>query len=682
MRDLSRLLRPRSIAVIGGKPAAEVVRQNQRVGFPGTIWPVHPKLESIEGLPVFRNLRDLPEAPDAVFLAVNRHLTVEYVRELAGMNAGGVVSYAAGFAETGAEGEALQAALRAAAGDMPVLGPNCYGLINYLDGALLWPDQHGGERVPRGVAIVTQSGNIGCNLTMQRRGLPIAYLCTMGNQAVVGLSAAVETLARDERVSAIGLHIEGLDDPAAFARAVAVAHAHRKPVVVLKTGGSAEGARLTVTHTASLAGADRVVGAFLDRLGVARVSSIPVLLETLKLLHTTGPLPGRDIASMSCSGGEAALIADRAEGRRVRFRALDEAQAASVRATLDALVTVSNPLDYHTFSWANREALATTFAAVMDCGFDLTALILDYPRADRCDESDWLAASDALIAARSTTGRPAAIIATIHECVPEQRARDLMDAGIVPLLGIDEALDAIEAAADLGAAHPRPPPITARIPNGAAVVLDEARGARALAAHGVAVPHGHLAHTPDDAARAAEALGYPVVLKAVGAALTHKSDIGAVRLNLSDADGVRAAAAGLLRLGETVLIEHMIVDAVAEVLVGINRDPAIGPYMVLGSGGVLVELVGDSAILMLPTEEAEIRAAIAGLKVAKLLSGYRGKPAGDMDALVDCVLAIQRYALATLDTLLELDVNPVMVRPAGRGAAAVDALIRLSGTPA
>ena len=680
MRDLSRLLRPRSIAVIGGKPAAEVVRQNQRVGFPGTIWPVHPKLESIEGLPVFRNLRDLPEAPDAVFLAVNRHLTVEYVRELAGMNAGGVVSYAAGFAETGAEGEALQAALRAAAGDMPVLGPNCYGLINYLDGALLWPDQHGGERVPRGVAIVTQSGNIGCNLTMQRRGLPIAYLCTMGNQAVVGLSAAVETLARDERVSAIGLHIEGLDDPAAFARAVAVAHAHRKPVVVLKTGGSAEGARLTVTHTASLAGADRVVGAFLDRLGVARVSSIPVLLETLKLLHTTGPLPGRDIASMSCSGGEAALIADRAEGRRVRFRPFGTAQAEAVRATLDPLVTISNPLDYHTFSWANRAALTATFSAVMRCGFDMTALILDYPRADRCDDADWRAASDALIDAHAATGRPAVVIATVPECVPEQRARELLHAGVTPLLGLDEALAAIEAAAKLGMSNAYPPPLTVRAPSGTARVLDETRGKQALAVHGVAIPPGRTVRTAEEAARAAETLGYPVVAKAVGAALAHKSEIGAVRLNLTTADRVRAAAADLLGLGEAVLIERMITDAVAEVLVGINRDPAIGPYMVLGSGGVLVELVGDSAILMLPAEETEIRAAIAGLKVGKLLSGYRGKPAGDMDALVDCVLAIQRYAIASLDTLLELDVNPVIVRPAGHGAVAVDALIRFAGT--
>jgi len=679
VRDLSRLLRPRSIAVIGGKPAAEVVRQNVRMGYSGAIWPVHPKADAVEGFAVFRALRDLPAAPDAVFLAVNRHLTVQYVRELSAMGAGGVVCYAAGFAEAGDEGEALQAALRAAAGDMPVLGPNCYGLINYIDGALLWPDQHGGRRVEHGVAIVTQSGNIGCNLTMQRRGLPIAYLCTMGNQAVVGLSAAVETLAQDERVTAIGLHIEGFDDAAAFARAVAMARAWKKPIVVLKTGGSAAGARLTVSHTASLAGADGVVGAFLHRLGVARVQSIPVLLETLKLLHLHGVLPGGAIASMSCSGGEAALIADRVESRGLQFRALDSAQTESVRATLPALVTISNPLDYHTFSWANRQALTATFTAMLRSDFDLTALILDYPRPDRCDDSDWLIASDALVAASRTSGRRAAVIATMPECLPEARCEELMAAGVVPLLGMDDALDAIAAAASLGAKITTPPPLTLRPPAGSGVMLDEVRSKHALAAHGVAIPRGRLVATPDEAADAADALGYPVVVKAVSATLAHKSEIGAVRVNLRDAASVRSAAADLRPLGEALLIEHMVTDAVAEVLVGIDRDPAIGPYMVLGSGGVLVELFADSTILLLPASGAEIRDALATLKVARLLAGHRGKPAGDIAALVATILAVQAYALANLDRLLEIDVNPIMVRRHGRGAVAVDALIRLSG---
>jgi len=205
------------------------------------------------------------------------------------------------------------------------------------------------------------------------------------------------------------------------------------------------------------------------------------------------------------------------------------------------------------------------------------------------------------------------------------------------------------------------------------------RSKHALAAHGVAIPRGRLVATPDEAADAADALGYPVVVKAVSATLAHKSEIGAVRVNLRDAASVRSAAADLRPLGEALLIEHMVTDAVAEVLVGIDRDPAIGPYMVLGSGGVLVELFADSTILLLPASGAEIRDALATLKVARLLAGHRGKPAGDIAALVATILAVQAYALANLDRLLEIDVNPIMVRRHGRGAVAVDALIRLSG---
>ncbi|HMG49342.1 MAG TPA: CoA-binding protein, partial [Inquilinus sp.] len=318
--DLSRLLRPRSIAVIGGKPAAEVIRQSRRMGFAGEIWPVHPQHDTVEGLPAFRSVADLPAAPDAVFLGINRHATVEVTAALAGRGAGGAICYASGFSEVGAEGADLQAGLVAAAGSMPVLGPNCYGMINYLDGALLWPDQHGGKRVERGVALVTQSSNIAINLTMQRRGLPIAYVATLGNQAVAGLAEMVEAFLDDPRVTAIGLHIEGLADPAGLARAAARARRQGVPILALKTGRSPEGARLTLSHTASLAGADAVMDAFLHRIGVVRVASLPVLLEALKLLHVAGPLPGRDIASMSCSGGEAALIADAALGTGLRFR--------------------------------------------------------------------------------------------------------------------------------------------------------------------------------------------------------------------------------------------------------------------------------------------------------------------------------------------------------------------------
>src|SRR5579859_7343091 len=289
-RDLTRLLRPRSIAVFGGKPAAEVVRQNLGMGFTGELWPVHPSLGEVAGLPAYRSVAELPGVPDAAFIAVNRHLSVDIAGALAERGCGGAVCYAAGFSEAGEDGSDLQARLVAAADAMPFLGPNCYGVINYLDGVLLWPDQQGGRRVPRGVAIVTQSGNIAINLTMARRALPIGYLVALGNQAQTGLSAMIEALLQDDRVTAIGLHIEAIDDAGDFARAAARARAKGVPIVALKTGSSAAGARLTISHTASLAGADAVVDAYLRRVGVVRVHSVPVLLETLKLLHLGGPI--------------------------------------------------------------------------------------------------------------------------------------------------------------------------------------------------------------------------------------------------------------------------------------------------------------------------------------------------------------------------------------------------------
>ena len=360
------------------------------------------------------------------------------------------------------------------------------------------------------------------------------------------------------------------------------------------------------------------------------------------------------------------------------MRPLTTTQTATVAATLNPLVTVGNPLDYNTFSWADGPALTETFVAMMGCGFDLTALILDYPRADLCRDSDWQTASDALTEAARRTGARAAVLTTLGECIPEDRALALMQAGVLPLHGMDEALAAITAAVDCAAASADPiPPLTATAPSGAARMLDEVASKQALAAFGVKVPASRIVRSVDEAADAAQDLGFPLVLKAVSADMAHKTERGAVRLRLTSDSAVREAATALLPMGEALLLERMVTDAVAEIIVGIGRDPAVGPYLLLGSGGVLAELLADTAVLTLPARAADIEAAILTLKAAKLLAGFRGQPAGDIAGLIACILAVQSYALANLHTLLELDVNPVMVRPAGLGAVAVDALIRI-----
>ena len=305
MRDLSRLLRPRAIAVVGGGTWCEnVIEQCVKFGFSGNIWPVHPARADISGFAAYPSIESLPVPPDATFIGVNRNATVEVVHALAQADAGGAVCFASGFSEAAAEdadANTLQQTLVNAAGDMPILGPNCYGFVNALDNALLWPDQHGCATVDRGAAILTQSSNIAINLTMQQRALPIAYAITCGNMAQTSQAQIARALLDDDRITAIGLHVEGFGDVSDWEALARDAFAKGIPLVVLKAGVSEQARAATVSHTASLAGSDAGAQALLDRLGIARVTSPAILLETLKLLHCTGPLPGNRIASISCS---------------------------------------------------------------------------------------------------------------------------------------------------------------------------------------------------------------------------------------------------------------------------------------------------------------------------------------------------------------------------------------------
>ena len=566
---------------------------------------------------------------------------------------------------------------------MPFLGPNCYGAINYLDGALLWFDQHGGQRCERGVAILTQSGNIGLNLTMQRRGLPIGHLLTLGNQAKVGLSDCIAALADDPRVTAIGLHIEAIDDVAAFDAAARKALAARKAVVAVKAGSSDAGASLALSHTASLAGADAAMDALLRRVGVARVDSLPILLETLKLLHTVGPLPGRDLVTLSCSGGEAALIADAGAGRRVRFRPFESVQAEAVRATLSDLVTISNPLDYHIFIWGQPERLRATFTAVMGCGWDLACLVLDLPRDGQLQRRRLAGLARCLgggpgrhRGAGRGAGDPARMPARARGAAPDRRrhrARWPASTRRSP---------PCEAAADIGAAQAgdaaRAAAARRACPQARASRWTSGVASSSWPASASAHPGGRLVATPAEAVRAAGTLGYPVVVKAAGAALAHKSELGAVALNLRDARGGRGRghAHGRPGRGDPGRAD----DRGRRGRADPGRQSATrrsACAWCIGSGGVLVELLAERALLLLPTTEAEVRAAVLGLKGAPLLTGFRGRPAGDIDAVVAAALAVARFAAEHGHSLLELDVNPLIVRPAGLGAVAADVLIRL-----
>ena len=637
------------------------------MGFDGPIWPVHPKAVEVAGYGAFPSVADLPAPPDAVFIGVNRQATVDVVGTLARMGAGGAVCFASGFAEARAEDNAsadLQTALVAAAGDMPILGPNCYGFINALDAALLWPDQHGCGPVDRGVAILTQSSNIAINLTMQQRGLPIAYVVTCGNMAQTSQAQMAHALLDDPRVTAIGVHIEGFGNVAEWEALAAKASARNVPIVALKVGASDQAQAATLSHTASLAGSDAGAQALLDRLGFARVGVLTDFLETLKLLHCTGPLAGNRLASISCSGGEASLVADMAMHRDVVFPALDAGQEAALRDALGPMVALSNPLDYHTYIWRDTAAMTQAWAAMTGPNIDLTLSVVDYPRTD---PSDWVCTTQAALAVRAQTRRPFAIVSSLPELLPQDIAATLIEGGVVPLCGLNEALAAAEAAARICA--PRDDAAWPAPAIGEVTMVNEGAAKTALATHGLDIPR-NISVAVEDVARAAADFQGPLAIKGEG--LAHKTEAGAVRLNVAPQD----AAAVAREIGtDTVLVEEMVPDAVAELLVGITRDPAHGFVLTIGAGGVWTELMQDTTSLLLPASEAEIARALSPLRIAPLLSGYRGQPAASTAAILEAILALQDYVLAHRATVSEVEVNPLLCTPTR--AVAVDALLHV-----
>jgi len=683
--DIQRLIAPKSIALIGATAWTDAVAAgNAAIGFGGTIWRVHPQRPSTAATTYYRSVAELPGVPDAAFVAVPNVDAPAVAAALAARGAGGFVCFTSGFSETGTEsGARLTRELAQSAGALPFFGPNCYGFVNFFDRVAMLPDQVVGPAIERGVALICQSGTIALTLMFNDRSLPIGYLITVGNQTRLAVEDLIEMLCDDPRVSAFGLYLEGIKDAGRFARAAAKARAAGKPIAVVKAGRTAAAARTAHSHTGALAGADTVFDAFCRQAGLARCDTLGTLCETLKLLHAGGPLGGSKVLVMGASGGDMAMTSDVSRTLELDFAAIPQQKAASLRELLTDRVTVANPFDIHTYLWFDPPALRRVFSEVLHCGYDAVGFMLDSPPEPAADTAAFDAAIDVFIDAAQGAPSRAALIASLPETIsPRIRARCLAG-GVIPLQGQREALEALALAGAVGAAWrsgPGPqlqlPQVTAASSAAPIYTLSEQEGKAALAHFGVGIPRGRVG-PPAKAGDAASALGFPVVIKAVGAHLEHKTEVGGVVLNVRGATEAEAAAEQLAKLSDTLLVEEMITDGVAEILVGVIVDPQFGQVLVVGAGGVLTELLADSVSLLPPWTKESIEAALGQLLVARLLNGYRGKPAGDVGALIDSVLGIARYAAAHLGQLVELDVNPVIVRPQGRGVVAVDAMIRL-----
>jgi len=679
--NLSRLISPKSIAVVGNRGADFAIRESKKLGYNHKIWAIHPTLDFLEGIKCYRDIKDLPEVPDATFIAVNAESAIDIIADLKSIGGGGAVLYASGFGEVGEKGIKRNQRLLEAADGMPVIGPNCYGFINSLDRVALWPDVHGCEAVSSGVAIITQSGNIGLNITMQSIGLPIAYMFTLGNQTNTNIADIIHAMLDDNRVSAIGLHIEGISDIKSFDIAAQRAINKKIPIVAIKSGRTDASAKIALSHTSSMTGSDQLFSVFFERLGIARVNTVPEFLETLKLLSIIGVIDHNGVASMSCSGGEAGMMADLIDGLDINFPSLDDLHKERVKLALNDFVEVDNPLDYHTFIWGDRKRTSECFKQMISGNFAATMLLLDWPRTQESEQKEWdltlLALSDAI----SGTGEKAIVLASIADCMPKRIIKKCQKYGIAPMIGMDICLKALNHSYRIGLAfenssmqsieilrslsHP------SKISN-----LTEFEGKKLLKKYDVPIPDGEIVTSTSEALMAAEKIHYPLTLKVSNADLAHKTELGAVLLDINDPIVLEKACQDLFKIGPSLLLEKMVQDSVTELIIGMANDPIFGKYIIIGSGGILVELFKDTIPLLFPVSREDVSLALSKLKVFPIIKGFRNNPEGDIEAIINCVMSVVK--LINENDIIELDINPLLVLKRGNGVIAVDALIKLN----
>jgi len=688
--NLARTLKPNTLMFMGGErfvgPSVRAVRQ---AGFAGEVYVVNKNRDEIEGAPCAASISALPVVPDASFICIPADATIDAVRELEGLGSAGAVCFASGFSEAGDKGRERERKLLEAADDMAIVGPNCFGIVNYVNQGSLWPVVYRSDAGPKGAAVVAQSGNVCINLTMNQRSLPFSYVISVGNQAMLTFADYVDYLVDDENVTAIGLFLEGLRDIPRFAAACIRAWKKQVPIVAFRVGVSELGARLAATHTSSLAGQNELYDALFERLGIMQAASVPQFQELLKIASLGGRPKGRRLAVFSSSGGDNGMSADYTSGVGLDIAPLAQHQIDALRPMFPDFQHIGNPLDFTSQYWGVEDGLYEICKTVLSEGYDPGLMVIDHalPEMGAPYISQLRAMVDAMGRACRDCGVPGAVSSVNPESMPDIMRSRVIEHGLVPLQGLHDAGPVLGKWTSHCLRDPATPPTVplAAAPFDKATIrtVDEAESKRRLSEAGVPVPRG-LAGTLEDVAASAAVLKRPLALKGLHEKVPHKTEAGAVALNLDVDANVRSAAEGMIRavsafepsvVLDRFLLEEMGSAPVAELMVGVQRDPQFGFVLVLAAGGVMVELMRDAARLLLPVEADDVREALQSLKAYPLLDGFRGRPKGDVDALVDAVMNISRFVEDHQETVVGLDVNPLFVYPNGEGVLAVDALI-------
>lgn len=685
---LDRLFRPRSVALIGAssdpkKIAGRPLSLLRRHGFTGDIWPVNPRAESIDGIPCFPDVASLPGPPDAAMVLVGPAHAEDAVRALGEMGAGGTVVLAGGYAEIGMEGLARQQALVAAAGNMRLLGPNTIGFVNLTDGITLSASGafDAGEWSQGSVAVVSQSGGIlGALLSRAAYcGVGLSFLAATGNEADMEVADIVAYLADDPATKVIALYLETLRHPDRFRDAAAAAARNNKTLVVYKVGRSEAGALTAASHTGALAGEDRFYDALFAQTGAVRVDRFSDLIDVPMGLAAAPPLGGKRLAILTTTGGAAALVADACGLNGFETPPPGEATARRLGALMDAegFAPDRNPVDLTLAGLHPDVILGAVEALVESPDYDAVVSIVGssgvgQPRLMADPVIAAAAKADKPIVVYTNPSAPAIIQRLNAAGVPAYQSPEACATVLAALLTRGVPSPAVDRPAP--DAHPIPPEFANR-PG----PLNEAEAKQLFAAAGIPSVRELVAGTVEEAAAARE-LGDEVVVKLLSRDVTHKTEFGGVRVGVPVA-GVGEACAEIAAAArqagvapEGFLVQEKVTGGV-ELILGFARDPQLGPAILLGAGGTLAELYDDTAIRLLPIARADAAAMLKQLKISALLRGYRGRPSGDIEALIDAVLNFAALCGALGDRLADAEINPLFVLPAGQGVKAADGVV-------
>ena len=690
---LDALLRPRSVAFVGvstsGGAGAKMLRSTRASQFSGPVWVVHPTAEGIDGAPCFKSIGALPGAPDCLIISVPAESVLAVLQDGADHGVASALVVSEGFADAAnAEGRARQEELVAFAqrSGMAVAGPNCMGVAalagGYAASLMDFP-----QRLPvGGVSLVSQSGGL-ANAVAElcaNRGVGLNYLISIGNQAVVDLADYIDFLVQDPATRVIGVIMEGARDGRRF-RKILERTAGTKPIVVLKLGRSSDGQAATLAHTGTLAGRHEAYEALFRQTGVASVESIDALVETVLLFDRAPRAKGRGVCMFTVSGGATSLIADLGDKAGLDFPTLSPKTNAALERILGVERQFGNPVDTvgmpRLLKDANIEPVLDALLA--DERIDVIGLVLGMRMNGAASHEDLVRR----MAQRARTAeKPLVALSFISNSLTGKWRQFALEHRLPLLEDLERGLKAIGRLIAFSTFEPRQAPGAAADRSASAPhaqTLSEAASKKILAAEGFPVTREALAKDPAHARRLAATIDGAVAIKIQSPDIPHKSDIGGVVLGVCEPEAVEKAASRVIANArraapdaviEGVLVQEMIGDGI-EVIVGMTLDSQLGPLIVLGAGGVSVEIFKDVAVRLAPLTRADAVEMIGGLRVKTLLAGFRGAPPCDTEALIEFCVRFSEFVARTDGQFSAIDINPLMVRAQGEGVCIADAMI-------